>query len=104
MADATSRAVAALTDVVAVEREAPGMVSVVSVSDEYVVDVRGERCECPDMQYHLEGEGRCKHIHAARIATGVVDVPGIDLADNLDEGPKPLPDFEDFDPEGEYVV
>jgi len=104
MADATSRAVAALEDVVAIEREAPGMVSVVSVSDEHVVDVRGERCDCADMEYNLEGEGRCKHLHAARIATDVVDVPGLDLVDDLDVGPEPLPDFEDFDPEADYAI
>lgn len=104
MADATDRAIAALEDVVAVEHAAPGMVRVVTVSDAYVVDVRDEVCQCPDYEYHLDGRGRCKHIHAARLTTDATDLPaGCALVDDLDEGPKPLPDFEEFDPEASYV-
>ena len=104
MADADSRAVGAYEDVVAVEKEAPGMVRVVTWSDEYVVDVRHESCECDDMKYNLEGEGRCKHLHAARVATEQAPAPAPwPLADDLDEGPEPLPDFENFEQGVEYV-
>ena len=105
MADADSRAVAAYQDVVAVESTAPGMVRVVTWSDAYTVDVRGGVCECPDYEYNLEGRGRCKHLHAARVATDQAPAPSPwPLADDLEEGPEPLPDFEAYDPEVEYRV
>jgi hypothetical protein len=104
MADRESRAVASLLDVVAVEHYGPGMVRVVSWSEEYIVDVRERRCDCPDMEYQLEGEGNCKHVWAALDAT---DQLGVDVGrhfdDDLDQGPEPFPDFEAFDPEVEYV-
>jgi hypothetical protein len=61
------RAVRAVEDVVAVESLAPGMVRVVSWSDSYVVDARGEGCACPDKEYN--DAPRCKHEHAALLAT-----------------------------------
>jgi len=104
MATATDRAVAAFEDVVAVEHTAPGMVRVVTVSDAYIVDARHEVCECPDYEYHLEGEGRCKHLWAALDATDQLPFsPARDLVDDLDQGPEPLPDFADFAVEGNYV-
>lgn len=60
------RAIRALEDVVAVEEIAPGMARVVSWSDQYVVDARGEGCMCPDKQYN--DVARCKHEHAALVA------------------------------------
>lgn len=63
-----SRAVRALTDIVAVETVAPGMVRVVSWSDAYVVDARDAGCNCPDSQYNLEAGDYCKHHYAAIFA------------------------------------
>lgn len=104
MADADSRAVAAFEDVVAVESAAPGMVRVVTWSDAYTVDVRDGVCQCPDYEYNLDGQGRCKHLIAARVATDQAPAPAPwPLADDLDEGPEPLPDFEDFEQGVEYV-
>lgn len=104
MADETSRAFSAYGDVVAVEKDAPGVVRVVTWSDQYVVDVRHERCECDDMQHNLTGDGRCKHLHAARIATDQAPAPAPwPLTDDLSHGPEPLPDFENFEQGVEYV-
>jgi len=83
MADRTDRACAALVDVVAVEHTAPGMVRVVTVSDAYTVDARHEVCECPDYEYHLDGEGRCKHLWAALDATDQIDLGRHELVDSL---------------------
>lgn len=95
------RAIAALEDVVAVEHTAPGMVEVVTVSDAYTVDVREGRCTCPDHQYR---DAHCKHLIRAEIETGQSVVPVIDgLVDDLDQGPEPLPDFEDFNMGAQYV-
>jgi len=104
MADAYDRILAALTDVVAVEDEAPGMLRVVTLSDEYVVDARHEACECGDYQYRLDGDGRCKHLwHALAVADQIPLPSHLALDDDLEEGPEPLPDFEQYDPEVEYV-
>lgn len=84
MADAVSRTIGGLTDVVAVEKLAPGMVRVVTVADAYDVDVREGRCTCPDHQYR---EAKCKHIRRAEIEADLTPVPiqlGID--DDLDQG------------------
>lgn len=98
----TDRAVAALEDVVAVEELAPGMVRVVSWADAYTVDAREGRCECPDQQYNLSEGERCKHQWAAILATTDLPAP-FEAVDDLDQGPEPLPDFSEFDPEVEYV-
>lgn len=109
MADRTSRATAALEDVVAVEHYGPGMARVVTWSDSYVVDVRDSRCECPDMEYHLEGEGKCKHVWAAALATDRADLslPGIELRESLDErlavDVGEFPDFDEFEMGVEYA-
>jgi len=105
MSDRTSRAVAALKDVVAIEDVAPGMVKVVTWSDAYIVDAREGRCECPDQQYNLDGDERCKHWIAALLATDDRRPAPWDVVDDLDQGPEPLPDFEDFEAgaEVEYV-
>ena len=62
----TDRAVRALEDVVAVEEYAPGMARVVTFGDAYLIDARGEGCNCPDKQYN--DAPRCKHEHAAILA------------------------------------
>jgi len=52
--------------------------SIVSVTtgsgSTYTVDVREERCTCPD-QKHRSPDGGCKHIRRARIALGRTPVP-----------------------------
>lgn len=101
MADATSRAVGAVEDVVAIERIAPGLLQVVTWSDSYPVDAQGAGCNCPDKQYH-DAE-RCKHERACVLATSDNLPAPWDIAEDLDSGPEPLPDFEEFDAEGEYV-
>lgn len=62
------RAIRALTDVVAVRRVAPGMAEVVTVSDAYTVDARGEGCTCKDKEYNLAPGEKCKHHRAAQLA------------------------------------
>jgi len=59
-----------VADVVAVETVAPGLVRVVTWSDAYPVDVRGEGCNCPDKEYNLDRAAgdKCKHEHAAMLA------------------------------------
>lgn len=81
----------ALSDVVAVERLAPGLVNVVTWSDSYVVDARGEGCTCPDKQYNLQPGEKCKHHAAALMATTDTPAP-FDVVDSLSEhgGPTPI--------------
>lgn len=62
-----SRAERACTDVLAVEETAPGLVEVVTLGGSYAVDARGEGCHCPDKEFN--GVPRCKHEHAAVLAT-----------------------------------
>lgn len=76
------RAQRALTDIVAVEEYAPGMARVVSWSDAYILDLRGEGCACPDKEYN--DAPRCKHEHAARLATADAPTPFI-VTDSLHE-------------------
>jgi len=75
---------------------------VVTVSDSYTVDARHEACECPDFEYNLNGDGRCKHLWAALDATDQISLATHRLAESLNE-PTPLPDFENFDRRVEYV-
>jgi len=77
MADHVDRLVSSYVDVVAVEYNAPGMVRVVTVSDAYIVDCRQEVCSCPDFEYNLDGEGRCKHINAALRETDQLPTPTV---------------------------
>lgn len=74
MVDETTRVVRALTDIVAVEHQAPDMVRVVTLSDEYIVDTRHERCTCFDMQYNLGEDDRCKHLWRALLETNQLPV------------------------------
>lgn len=82
-----NRAAAAFEEVVAVEEHAPDMARVVTVSDCYVVDVRGGTCECPDFQYNLE-RAECKHLFAARDAIGDLGIGVISPDASLDERPQ----------------
>lgn len=84
MVDETTRVVRALTDVVAVERQALDLVRVVTLSDEHIVDTRHERCTCFDMQYNLQGDGRCKHLWRALLETNTLPAsPIFGIDDNL---------------------
>jgi len=71
-----------LTDVVAVERVAPGLVRVVSWGDAYMVDARDAGCNCPDKLYN--DAKVCKHEWAARAATSDLPTP-FSVADSLDQ-------------------
>lgn len=77
------RAVRALTDVVAVREVAPGMAEVVTVTDVYTVDARGEGCTCPDKEYNLAPGEKCKHHLAAQLA----------FSDDLPSGVTPVESF-----------
>jgi hypothetical protein len=91
MADQIDRIESSYTDVLAVERHAPGMVRVVTHSDAYVVDARHETCECPDFEYHLDGQGRCKHLYAALRETDQLNTPVLlGLDDDLDTPSDPV--------------
>jgi hypothetical protein len=83
MTDETDRVVRALTDVIAVEQQAPDMFRVITVSDEHIVDTRHERCTCFDMQYHLQGDGRCKHLWRALIETNQLPMDTISGVEDL---------------------
>jgi hypothetical protein len=77
------RAERALTDVVAVERMAPGLVRVITWSDAWPVDARGEGCNCYDKEYNLGPGEKCKHEHGAMLAmSDRYPAPGI-VTDNL---------------------
>lgn len=77
------RAVRALTDVVAVETIAPGMVRVVTWSDAYTVDARDAGCNCPDKQYNEPD--MCKHEYSALIADRDDAPTPFTVTDNLSE-------------------
>ena len=79
----------ALLEVMAVDPIAPRMYSVRKEDGtEYIVDVDGNACTCPDFQYR---EVECKHLRRARLEAGDADVDtataqvetAIDAADEL---------------------
>lgn len=84
------RAIRALEDVVAIEHMAPGMVRVCTWSDEYVVDARDGGCTCPDQEYNLQGDGRCKHEWAAVLATTELPSPTEPVDSLTADGPTPI--------------
>jgi hypothetical protein len=67
-----------------------GDVSIVSVESHsgksYTVDVREGRCDCPDAQYNLGDNQRCKHQIRAEIALGRSPVP-VRAAETVDVDP-----------------
>jgi len=93
------RAIRALTDVVAVEYdEEAEMYRVVTWSDVYhAIPEEGQHL-CPDRKHN--DIDLCKHLIAVEVARGRIDIdvpePFI-VTDDLDQGPEPLPDFEDFE-------
>lgn len=56
-----------------------GDVSIVSVvshsGEEYTVDVREGRCDCPDATYRLDDDDKCKHEIRAEISLGISPIP-----------------------------
>jgi len=80
-----SRAVRAFSQIASVERLGGDIVRVVSISDTYVVDVREQRCECPDYERNLDRRGHCKHLIAALDATGEVDLTDREVDVDLQE-------------------
>ncbi len=60
---------------------ADGLVLVCSQSgSEYVVDLEGGRCTCPDAQHNLGPDEACKHETRARFATGREPLPAAAVA------------------------
>ncbi len=52
---------------------------------EYQVDARGGRCTCPDAEYRLDDDERCKHERRVEFATGRRAVPEWVDDDAVDE-------------------
>lgn len=80
--DLPKRAVRALTEKMTVlpdtgrVKNADDLFLVVSESgSEYLVDTREGRCDCPDAEYNLEPEERCKHERRVAYATGSEPIP-----------------------------
>jgi len=70
---------------VAVEKRAPSVAHVVTVSGAYIVDARGEGCTCPDREYNLGPGEHCKH-HAGALLAFSDNLPApFVVSDNLDE-------------------
>lgn len=89
--DLPKRAVRALTEKMTVlpdtgrVKGADDLFLVVSESgSEYLVDTREGRCDCPDAQYNLEPEERCKHERRVRYATGETPIPAWTDTDAID--------------------
>jgi hypothetical protein len=104
MADAHDRALAAYTDVLAVEHDTDaGVMRILTLSECYTAIPETGQHLCPDKEYHEPP--RCKHEYAADATRDQTDVPtGWLVVEDLDdrEG-NTLPDFEHFEPEVEYV-
>ena len=68
------RAESAYTDVLAVEYDGEtDLVEVVTLGGSYTVDLRESSHQCPDREYN--GVALCKHIVAALVTDGRLDVP-----------------------------
>lgn len=78
----------ALLEALVVEPLAPGMFRVRGESGaEYVVDVDGGACTCPDFQYRAV---ECKHLRRARLEAGETDPDA--LASRIDAGIETIDD------------
>jgi len=76
-------------DVLTVEKIAPGMARVITLSGAYTVDARGEGCSCPDKEYNLDLGEHCKH-HAAAVLAYNDDLPTpFMVVENVDERTDP---------------
>ena len=72
----------ALLEAQSVEALAPGMYLVYSENGtEYVVDIDGGACTCPDFRYR---NVECKHLRRARLEAGDADTAA--LAERVDAG------------------
>jgi len=72
ISDLEQRTVKALTGELAVEESDDGLFTVTGESgNEYTVDADSGACTCPDAEYNLSDEERCKH--ARRVAFRVGD-------------------------------
>jgi len=91
MNDDEQRALRACTDVLTVEKTAPGMVRVVTLTDAYMVDAREAGCYCPDKEYHKPP--MCKHDYAAVLSDTDLPTPFMTV-ENVDERTDPAFDLE----------
>ena len=67
-------------------RGADGMFHVVSHSGkQYTVDARSGACTCPDAEYNLGPDERCKHALRVAYATGEKAIPAWVDPDDLDD-------------------
>ncbi|MBX0325779.1 hypothetical protein EGH21_22435 [Halomicroarcula sp. F13] len=102
MADEVQRVIGAFEDVVAIEHdEDAGLFQVVTWCDTYLaIPTEGQHL-CPDVEYHLEGNDRCKHQWAVDIVRGRVDAPApwlvVDDLDQRSEDGDRFPDFDEFE-------
>jgi hypothetical protein len=90
------RTVRALTEYISVLPESPdaGIYTAVGQHENgaYTVDIEAGRCTCPDAEYNLAPDERCKHEKRARFALGLDAVPAdVDhdpsLGEHVDGGP-----------------
>jgi hypothetical protein len=63
-------------------RDVPGVVVVVGEGSQYLVDVDGESCECPDARHR---DVRCKHLRRCEFALGRRPVPAWVDDDRVDD-------------------
>jgi hypothetical protein len=74
--DFDKRDARALTEYMTTLSMGGGVYSVTTESgSEYRVDTIEGRCTCPDFEYNLDGEGRCKHLRRVAFATGERAIP-----------------------------
>jgi hypothetical protein len=95
--DLDARDARALTEYMSVLPEGGDMYTVVGQhGGTYTVDAREGRCTCPDAEYNLDDDERCKHQRRVAYATGAeavpawVDTEAVDdqLGEHVDGGPQ----------------
>lgn len=85
--DLCKRAVRALTESMTVYPEGGDIYSVTTESgNEYRVDAVEGRCTCPDAEYNLDDDERCKHERRVRFATGERAIPEWCDEDAINDG------------------
>lgn len=83
--DLEQRSVRALTEYMTVLPEGGDIYSVTTESgSEYRVDAKAGRCTCPDQQYNLSDDERCKHQYRVAFATGERKIPAWANDDPID--------------------
>ena len=84
--DLEPRDVRALTECMSVLPEGGDIYTVVGENGRtYSVDAREERCTCPDAQYNLEDDERCKHSRRVAYETGERAIPAFIDPDAVDD-------------------